>query len=54
MNMYTLAVARDVHETVRWFDYVGGVVLAIFILTILAEAILMIPDFIRTIKIHMM
>jgi hypothetical protein len=52
--MYTLAVARDMHETVTWFDYVGGVLLALVILAILIEAILMIPDFIRTVKIHMM
>ncbi len=54
MNIYPLAVAGEVHEAVRWYDMVAGGLLAVVILWILIEMILMIPDFIRTVKIHMM
>jgi hypothetical protein len=54
MNLSTLAAAQIVHPVVHWFDMVSGVIVGIIVLIIAVEMILMIPDFIKTIKIHMM
>jgi hypothetical protein len=54
MNLLLLAADTRVHPVIHGFDMVSGVIIAIVLLVILIELILMIPDFIRTIKIHLM
>ncbi|HEY4328369.1 MAG TPA: hypothetical protein VGN88_01435 [Phycisphaerae bacterium] len=54
MNLSLLVADIQAHPAVHWFDMVSGVIVAVIVLIILIELILMIPDFIRTVKIHMM
>ncbi|HZZ41933.1 MAG TPA: hypothetical protein VFE58_03285 [Tepidisphaeraceae bacterium] len=50
----SLLALASVHPAIHWFDRISGVIIGIFLLVVLVEFILMIPDLIRTIKIHLM
>jgi threonine/homoserine/homoserine lactone efflux protein len=54
MNTLLLAATEVRYPFVHGFATVCGVIIAIVLLIILIELILMIPDFIKTIKIHRM
>ncbi len=54
MNLSLLAATQIVHPAIHWFDMISGVIVGIIALVIVVELFLMIPDFIKTIKIHMM
>jgi hypothetical protein len=54
MSMLKLVGTTDLHQLVDGFDIVAGVIGLIVLLWIVVEMILMVPDLIRTIKIHKM
>jgi len=54
MNVLTLAVSADMHRFARGFVDVAAVFGLIVVSVIAVELILMVPDLIRTIRIHRM
>jgi hypothetical protein len=54
MRMLTLAASPEMHRFVRGFEDVAGVIGVIVVLVVMIEAISMIPDLIRTIRMHWM
>jgi len=54
MNMLTLAASPEMNQLVNDFEDIAAIIGALIVLVILIEAVTMIPDLIRTIRIHWM